>query len=78
MIIKKNWLNAESFGDKIAISKTANAGDLIDPDYIAFHYTATDCAAIDWPENSCFKNIPWKCRYRIWFICRSISIKIYP
>jgi N-acetylmuramoyl-L-alanine amidase len=54
MTIKNNWLEAESTAGKIVISKTANAGDLIDPDYIVIHYTATDTAgaAIDWFMNT--------------------------
>lgn len=54
MFIKNNWLEAETATEKIVISKTANAGDLIDPDYIVIHYTATDTArsAADWFMNT--------------------------
>jgi N-acetylmuramoyl-L-alanine amidase len=54
MKIEKNWLVAESPAEKIVISKTANAGDLIDPDYVVIHYTATDTAsaAVDWFMNT--------------------------
>ncbi|MDB5119842.1 MAG: N-acetylmuramoyl-L-alanine amidase [Sphingobacteriales bacterium] len=49
MKINNHWLTADP-GDKIKISKTANARDLIDPDYLILHYTATDTAqsAVDW------------------------------
>jgi len=54
MKIEKNWLVAESAAEKIVISKSGNAGDLIDPDYVVIHYTATDTAsaAVDWFMNT--------------------------
>ena len=57
MKINNNMLE-ENAGEKIVISKTENVGDLIDPDYVVIHYTATDTArsAIDWFMNT--KNNP--------------------
>jgi N-acetylmuramoyl-L-alanine amidase len=54
MKINNHWLSAENAAEKIVISKTANAGDLIDPDYVVVHYTATDTAssAVDWFMNT--------------------------
>ena len=54
MNILKHWLAPENATEKILISRTANAGDLIDPDYVVIHYTATDDAhsAIDWFMNT--------------------------
>lgn len=54
MKINNHWLEPESAVEKIVISKTKNAGDLIDPDYVVIHYTATDnaSAAIDWFMNT--------------------------
>lgn len=53
MKIKNHWLEAEGT-EKIVISKTKNAGDLIDPDYVVIHYTATDDAgsAVNWFMNT--------------------------
>jgi N-acetylmuramoyl-L-alanine amidase len=50
MKIKNHWLQADSGEEKIKISKSGNVRDLIDPDYIIIHYTATDTAksAINW------------------------------
>lgn len=58
MKIVNNLLVQESPGEKIRISLSANAGELIDPDYVVIHYTATDTAAsaIDWFMNT--KNNP--------------------
>jgi N-acetylmuramoyl-L-alanine amidase len=57
MKITNNMLE-ENASEKIVISKSANMGDLIDPDYVVIHYTATDTArsAIDWFMNT--KNNP--------------------
>ncbi|MBL0356793.1 MAG: N-acetylmuramoyl-L-alanine amidase [Chitinophagaceae bacterium] len=54
MKISNHWLVPDSTSEKIVVSKTANAGDLIDPDYVVIHYTATDTArpAIDWFMNT--------------------------
>ncbi|MDF2193554.1 N-acetylmuramoyl-L-alanine amidase [Paraflavitalea sp. CAU 1676] len=54
MKIKNHWLEAESTAEKIVISKTKNAGNLIDPDYLVIHYTATDdaAAATNWFLNT--------------------------
>ena len=54
MKIANHWLEAENANEKIAISKSGNAGELINPDYIVIHYTATDTAssAIDWFMNT--------------------------
>ncbi len=54
MKIVNNLLLAENANEKITISLTKNAGDLIDPDYLVIHYTATDTAssAIDWFLNT--------------------------
>lgn len=54
MKIKNHWLEAESTAEKLVISKTKNAGDLIDPDYVVIHYTATDDApaAVNWFMNT--------------------------
>ncbi|WP_276482480.1 N-acetylmuramoyl-L-alanine amidase [Paraflavitalea pollutisoli] len=53
MKIKNHWLEAEG-NEKIVISKTKNAGDLIDPDFVVIHYTATDDAgsAVNWFMNT--------------------------
>src|SRR5207237_7441261 len=50
MRIDNYWLEAENANEKLKISKSDNARDLIDPDYVIVHYTATDTAssAIDW------------------------------
>jgi N-acetylmuramoyl-L-alanine amidase len=49
MKITNHWLE-ESAAEKIKISKSGNARDPIDPDYLVIHYTATDDSrsAIDW------------------------------
>ena len=54
MIINNHWLEANTANEKIAILKSGNVGDLIDPDYVVIHYTATDTArsAIDWFMNT--------------------------
>ena len=54
MKIVKHWLEPESSSEKIVISKSGNAGTLIDPDYLVLHYTATDDAksAINWFMNT--------------------------
>jgi N-acetylmuramoyl-L-alanine amidase len=50
MKIVSHWLVSDEPSEKIIVSKTLNAGELIDPDYLVIHYTATDTAssAIDW------------------------------
>ncbi|NCD70231.1 N-acetylmuramoyl-L-alanine amidase [Mucilaginibacter agri] len=50
MKIVDHWLVAETADEKIKISKSGNARDPIDPDYLIIHYTATDDAssAINW------------------------------
>lgn len=50
MKIKNHWLQADTPTEKIKLSKSANARDLIDPDYLIIHYTATETAqpAINW------------------------------
>lgn len=54
MKIINHWLTADNSSEKINISKTKNLGDLIDPDFVIIHYTATDTAssAIDWFMNT--------------------------
>ena len=54
MRIVNNFLQATGRDEKIVISKSRNAGDLIDPDYVVIHYTATDTAssAIDFFMNT--------------------------
>lgn len=54
MKIVNNLLVSESSTEKITISISKNAGDMIDPDYAIIHYTATDTAssAIDWFLNT--------------------------
>jgi N-acetylmuramoyl-L-alanine amidase len=54
MKIINNQLVSENPSEKIVLSPTANVGDLIDPDYVIIHYTATDTAsaAIDWFKNT--------------------------
>jgi N-acetylmuramoyl-L-alanine amidase len=54
MIIKDHWLQPGSGKEKIKISPSANARDIIDPDYLVIHYTATDDAssAINWFMNT--------------------------
>lgn len=54
MKISNHWLEAETAAEKITITKSGNAGELIDPDYVVIHYTATDTArsAIDWFLNT--------------------------
>jgi len=54
MIINNNFLEKENANEKLVISKTENAGDIIDPDYIVIHYTATDTAAeaVNWFMNT--------------------------
>jgi N-acetylmuramoyl-L-alanine amidase len=54
MKIENNLLVSESSGEKITISISKNAGDMIDPDYAIIHYTATDTAssAVDWFLNT--------------------------
>jgi N-acetylmuramoyl-L-alanine amidase len=54
MKIVNHLLEAENAAEKIIISKTANVGELIDPDYAVIHYTATDTAsaAVDWFLNT--------------------------
>ena len=54
MRIVKHWLEKENDTEKIVISKSGNAGDLIDPDYVVIHYTATKDAnsAISWFMNT--------------------------
>jgi len=54
MKIVKHWLEKENDTEKIVISKSGNAGDLIDPDYVVIHYTATKDAnsAINWFMNT--------------------------
>lgn len=54
MKIINNLLVADNNKEKIVISLTKNAGELIDPDYLVAHYTATDTAssAIDWFLNT--------------------------
>ncbi|WP_158827466.1 N-acetylmuramoyl-L-alanine amidase [Mucilaginibacter lacusdianchii] len=50
MKIQNHWLVPDGADDKIKISKSGNVRDLIDPDYVIIHYTATDTAssAINW------------------------------
>ena len=50
MKIQNHWLLAEGPSEKVTIKKSSNARDLIDPDYLIIHYTATDTAseAINW------------------------------
>jgi N-acetylmuramoyl-L-alanine amidase len=54
MKIVNHWLEKETANEKLTISKSGNAGGLIDPDYVVIHYTATDTAtsAIDWFMNT--------------------------
>lgn len=54
MIIKDHWLQATGSREKIKLSPSANARDIIDPDYLIVHYTATDdaAAAINWFMNT--------------------------
>jgi N-acetylmuramoyl-L-alanine amidase len=54
MIIEKDWLKAENPNEKIVISKSPNAREIIDPDYLIIHYTAGDTAssAINWFMNT--------------------------
>ncbi len=54
MKISNHWLAAENANEKIIISKSANVGDVIDPDYVVIHYTATDTAssAVSWFMNT--------------------------
>jgi N-acetylmuramoyl-L-alanine amidase len=54
MKINNNLLVSDSSDESIVISISKNAGDLIDPDYIVIHYTATDTAksAVDWFMNT--------------------------
>lgn len=53
MKITNNFLEVNP-SEKIVLSKTANTGDLIDPDFLVIHYTATDTAssAVDWFMNT--------------------------
>jgi N-acetylmuramoyl-L-alanine amidase len=53
MKINNNLLEAENTKEKIVISISKNARDLIVPNYLIIHYTATDTAAkaIDWFMN---------------------------
>ena len=54
MKIVNNFLEKETASEKLIISKSGNAGDIIDPDYVVVHYTATDTAsaAVDWFMNT--------------------------
>jgi N-acetylmuramoyl-L-alanine amidase len=54
MTIENHWLKADNNTEKIVISETPNARDVIDPDYLIIHYTAGDTAkaAIDWFMNT--------------------------
>ena len=49
MKIKNHWLQADS-SEAIRLRPTKNARELIDPDYLVVHYTATDSAteALNW------------------------------
>lgn len=60
MEINNHWLTTTAANEKITISKSNNVRDLIDPDYLIIHYTATDTAksAVDWFMNT--KNNPDK------------------
>lgn len=50
MKIINHWLEADSAAEKIKISKSGNAQELIEPKYLVLHYTATDSAqsAVSW------------------------------
>jgi N-acetylmuramoyl-L-alanine amidase len=54
MKVINHWLAADNRNEKIVISRSGNAGELIDPDYLVIHYTATDTAssAIGWFMNT--------------------------
>jgi len=54
MKINNHWLEKETAAEKIVIKKTENVGNLIDPDYVVVHYTATDTAAeaVNWFLNT--------------------------
>ena len=54
MKIINNLLQADSAGEMINIRLSPNVRELIDPDYVVIHYTATDTAssAIDWFMNT--------------------------
>lgn len=54
MKISNNFLEKENTNEKVVISKTENVGDIIDPDYVVIHYTATDTAAeaVNWFMNT--------------------------
>lgn len=54
MRITNNFLEKENTNEKLVISKTENVGNIIDPDYVVIHYTATDTAseAVNWFMNT--------------------------
>lgn len=54
MKIVDHWLQQETANEKLVLSKSGNAGELIDPDYLVIHYTATDTAeaAVNWFMNT--------------------------
>lgn len=54
MRINNNFLEKENTNEKLVISKTENVGNIIDPDYVVIHYTATDTAseAVNWFMNT--------------------------
>jgi N-acetylmuramoyl-L-alanine amidase len=54
MKIINNLLQADDASEKVNITLSPNVRELIDPDYVVIHYTATDTAgaAIDWFMNT--------------------------
>lgn len=54
MLVKNHRLEATTPNEKIVNLNSANARELIDPDYLVVHYTATDdaAAAINWFMNT--------------------------
>lgn len=50
MKVNKHWLQTDELSENIVIKTSQNARDLIDPDYLIIHYTATDTAneALNW------------------------------
>jgi N-acetylmuramoyl-L-alanine amidase len=58
MKVVNHWLEADSPGEKIKISKSGNALEAIEPKYLIIHYTATDTAqsAVSWFMDSSKSN----------------------
>lgn len=54
MKITNHWLSSSAAGESIRIDPSPNSREIIDPDYLIVHYTATDDAAgpVNWFKNT--------------------------